>query len=598
MPRTASTFRLTTSLIAAHGGAVICLDASAEGRSYRLHASRPETFERIRTDVIGWNGAVVDVAAAALDVTVPCLARVDVRGPIEQCAGYHDECGGWSDGNDAITERLCAALQDEECGAVLLTVDSPGGSPLGLAEGVRRVVEAKAATGKRVIGFVADGMAASAAYWWISGVCDLVYLPPTAQAGSIGARAAHADISGALARDGITVTHFCWPDEGKIAFAPELPLSEIGKARGDRDIALIGEAFGAAVSASRGLPIETIRAMRADLYTGAEAVARGLCDGVATLEETTAYALTVAGGAGDPMENEDDEKGPPGARAEGDGEDDAPKAAKCGKCEGDNPAESKYCNHCGLSLGGMPAEPETEEEDAPESSKRPEAMAAKPAARAAVRAPGAASTFASLAGLPATASQPAILSALSRRVDVFAKASALTGQTSPGEVIGGLDRIAADAAKYDDTKAQLVKVQRKANAQERMDLLGKLEAGNVHTAGELFVPVLDANDKRTGDRKPAPQWSAGPEGRTLTNLRGYTTSKLTNGGPPKRDPFVPDMAAALAAAGAKDGKPTAAQIEAAKKNPTVLGMFNRPNNEKTLDQIATAFCTSGFGGAQ
>ncbi len=308
------------------------------------------------------------------------------------------------------------------------------------------------------------------------------------------------------------------------------------------------------------------------------------------------------------MEDDDKEKGPPGARAEGDEPDgdEAPAAAKCGKCEGENPAESKYCNHCGLSLGGMPADPAEaadgdEEEDEDDEKKGPPGASAgvyvSPArAAVAARSPGAATSLAALAGLRPGASQPAILASLSRRVDVFAAAAKLTGHTSPGAIVGGLQAMASEAAKLSETQGKLVKAQRTANARERMDLLGKLEAGGVHTRGELFEDIVADDSSRSV--KPAKLWSAGPEGRTLANLRGYATTKLANAGSSKRDPFVPDMAAAQAAAGKGDGKPTAAQVEAAKKNPTVLGMFNRPGNAKSLDQIATAFCASGFGGTQ
>ena len=59
------------------------------------------------------------------DTGLPLLTRVDISGPLEQRAGYHDPCSGWTDGHDAIAERLCAAFAS---GDVLLVVDSPGGA--------------------------------------------------------------------------------------------------------------------------------------------------------------------------------------------------------------------------------------------------------------------------------------------------------------------------------------------------------------------------------------------------------------------------------------------------------------------------------------
>jgi ClpP class serine protease len=507
-----------------------------------------------------------------------------VRGPIEQRAGYHDVCGGWSDGNDAIAERLCAALNDPEIGSVLMCMDSPGGSPAGLAEGVRRVVEAKAATGKKIVGWVDDGYCASAMYWWASGVCDAIYMPRDAVIGSIGARSAHGDISGALAIEGVTITHFVWPNAGKIAFTPDQPLSDLARARGDRDIALIGETFGAAVAVTRGISIETIRALSADCLTGPAGVAAGLADGVATYEEVFAYTLTLAGGAGD-QTMPDDEKDKPGALAEGDGGDDEPKAAKCGQCKADNDEDAAYCKACGLSMGGKPAaEPanddEEDGEDGPKSKPAPGAIAAR------APAPMRTATFASLAGLPATASQPAILSALTGRVSVFTKASALTGHKSPGEIVGGLDLMAKDAAALGETKTRLDTVQRKANARERMDLLGSLASANVHTRGELFEDIVDG-DKIIG-KKPAKLWSSGPEGRTLANLRGYTASALAGVSPGQsRSPYQPSEDAAKGAA-------STARAKSAEKDPAV----QRAAKSGIPVEDAAAIYAREFGGAQ
>src|ERR1044071_1465010 len=167
-------YRLTEDLAASYGGEVVCLHPLAIGQQYRLFATRqgPECNARIvrdefgtpRTvalkdpDGFGLKGAeVIDPTAEAAIVT-----RVDMRGPLEQRAGYHEPCAGWSDGHDSVTERMIAALEE---GDVLLVIDSPGGAHAGLQEGVRRVVEAKEQYGRHVIAY-ADEMIGSAAYWW------------------------------------------------------------------------------------------------------------------------------------------------------------------------------------------------------------------------------------------------------------------------------------------------------------------------------------------------------------------------------------------------------------------------------------------------
>jgi len=294
-------YELTPSLVAAYaGGPVVCLSPVAVGRRYRLRAARPgaesnrQVYRRpggLRGDLpSGANHTIGPVAPAP-----PGLIRVDISGPLEQRAGYHDECGGWSDGYDAIADRLCAAF---EVADVLLVVDSPGGACAGLQQGVARALAAKVAKGRRVTVW-ADELIGSAAVWVSMVLGDELFIPVAGQIGSIGARGAHASIAGALEKEGVAFTYFADPPE-KVALAPERPLDEVGLARGMRDVKIAADAFRAAVCASpigvrHGLTPEGLYALGADVLTGQAAVDAGLADGVATFEEVVEYALKQAG---------------------------------------------------------------------------------------------------------------------------------------------------------------------------------------------------------------------------------------------------------------------------------------------------------------
>jgi ClpP class serine protease len=219
---------------------------------------------------------------------------VRIDGPIEQRAGYHDICAGWSDGHDAICERLCAAFEQ---GDALLVVDSPGGAAAGLQQAVARVLEAKQRHGRRCTAF-ADEMIGSAADWWVDAICDECFLPPAGQKGSIGARGEHLDISGMMAKEGLKKTYFADPPD-KIAFAPEFPLGPVGEARGNRDVKIAADAFRAAVCAGPigqryQLTPEYLVELGADMLTGQAAVEAGLADGVESFDAVVEYALTLA----------------------------------------------------------------------------------------------------------------------------------------------------------------------------------------------------------------------------------------------------------------------------------------------------------------
>lgn len=588
------------------GAGVLCLAPEAMGRTFRLYAHRPDArLNRTIPQADLPSGAAHVVAPVA-----PALVRVDISGPLEQRAGYHDPCAGWSDGHDAIAERLIEAFAS---GDVLLVGDTPGGAAAGIQQATARVLAAKAHHGRRVTGF-ADEQIGSAGMWWFLSVCDELFIPPQGQIGSIGARAGHLDVSEAMAAAGERITYFVWPDEGKIAFAPELPLSPTGKARGNRDVTIIGEAFCEAVcSGPIGLRYkldrEQVVTLGADMLTGGAAHSAGLCDGVATLEEVTAYALSLAemgpvkaekGSArvrarGDRnmpktraeeqeearARTEDDDKGPPSSQPEGApssrkaGEEpgrDIP--TKCGRdgCGVENDKDAKFCKGCGASMatGEPPADAAADE---PPPSSRP------PAPGSSSRAVTSSASFAEILGLPASASVPAQKSTLLAWRRVVTKAAAMTGRTDPDEQVGALTAIEKDAANAGRLRAERNKLRDKLEVDERMSLAHRLvNAGEPR--GRVFVDTVSSDGKRTGI-KLSPMYAE----MKIGTLRGEVETREPRR--EKRDPFKADEAAARAAASKPaDGEPTPAMIEAARKDPVVIAIARRSGNTLSLDDLA------------
>lgn len=500
----------------------------------------------------------------------PIVTRVDVQGPLEQRAGYYEPCGGWSDGHDAVAERMIAALAE---GDVIMVIDSPGGAAAGLQEAVRRVVHAKEELGRHVIAY-ADEMIGSAAYWWAACVADEIYGPPSMIVGSIGARAAHGSMAGALAKEGVEVTFFAWPGEGKVAFAPELPLSDLGRQRGNRDVAMAGEAFAAAVGPRRGLSRDEIVELDADALHGAMALEARLVDGIASLEDVMEYALALA--AHEPGENDDmktkgptkpgiasatrseDPKDPDKTKAEGDGDGDPKKdpppsdKMECTGCGMANEKNAKYCDQCGAPMGDTAAaegdEPDGDEPpkkdpeegraagDTPDEDERSEP--APPDERRATAAH--AGSLAALVGLRANASHPAIKSAVISLASLAKAAMGLTGTKSPGEAEGALKSLADDAAEVANLRTEVKAGKKREARREKMDLLLKLAAKNLpgYPRGELLVDREVQGKIVTG---PAPMYDEMP----LSTLRGFVNGKLTSSasGPAsvtQRSPFEPD----------------------------------------------------------
>src|SRR5690606_37146136 len=129
------------------------------------------------------------------------IAVVPVRGMIEHRSSFFSEfLGGAS--IEALRAALRAALADPEVAAIVLDIDSPGGTVAGITE---LAAELRAARSVKPIYAVANTLAASAAYWLASQATEVV-ATPSATVGSIGVLVVHLDQSRALDQAGITPT--------------------------------------------------------------------------------------------------------------------------------------------------------------------------------------------------------------------------------------------------------------------------------------------------------------------------------------------------------------------------------------------------------
>lgn len=579
MPR--KSFALSLSLVAASvgvGGAVF-LDSASLGRTYPLHASRPGPALNLRAvrdgSRVEWRA---DLPSGAAHVVAPvtsagALIRVDVVGPLEQRAGYHDPCSGWSDGHDAVADRLCEAFAQ---GDVLLVMDTPGGAAAGLAQGIERAQQAKAHHGRNCIVY-ADEQIGSAGVAWAYGIGDEVYIPKHGQIGSIGARGGHQSIAAMLAREGIEVTFFAWPNEGKIALAQERPLSDVGRERGARDISILGEWFAAMVESSaigmrHGLTRDVIVALGADVLTGQSAVDGGLADGVASFDTVTSYALRLA------ESGRDGETAMPGARAEGDmPEDDKPKERaeegkpeeqKCSSCNAARTGVGGYCAGCGKPFA-------KDDDEAPPSSKPP--AKDKPEERASARAPTRSGTTLSLApllGIDETMSVPAQRQMAIDMRAIVSGATKLTGEMSADRVLAGFDvigREAANARRYRSERNSAISERDEAVKHGLADRLLACNSDS-YTRADVFVDEVDDKGARTGV-KLATEFAEMSVAR-MRAIVERTEAKAT-----KRDPFQPPTidgakANADAATGAKPGAITEEAITRATSLDAVKQIVN------------------------
>lgn len=210
------------------------------------------------------------------------IAVLPLYGTIVQRAGMMTE---WSGG--ASTQQFAAAfrdaLADPVVDAILIDVDSPGGSVYGVSE---LADEIYAARGKKQIVAVANSLAASAAYW-IGASASEFYVTPSGEVGSIGVWSAHEDWSQALDEMGVKTTLISagkYKTEGNgyeplSAEARDFMQSRVNDYYG---------AFTRSVARGRGVPVASVRdGMGQGRVLGAEqALAEKMVDGVMTFDDT------------------------------------------------------------------------------------------------------------------------------------------------------------------------------------------------------------------------------------------------------------------------------------------------------------------------
>jgi signal peptide peptidase SppA len=226
--------------------------------------------------------AIAREEAAAVATSVPTqpnkIALISVSGPLTPR-------GSWYGGSlSQIASQVARAAADPDVAGIVLDVDSPGGTVAGTAEAAAAVAEA--AQKKPVIACV-NTLAASAAYWIASQASEIV-MSPSADVGSIGAMVMHVDYGKALEEAGITVTMIRSEQSPKKNEAhPFGPLSDDARAHLQSRVNDAGGAFIKAVASGRKVSQAKVKEEfgQGHMFGAREAVARGMADRVATLDQ-------------------------------------------------------------------------------------------------------------------------------------------------------------------------------------------------------------------------------------------------------------------------------------------------------------------------
>lgn len=218
-----------------------------------------------------YDGADLEVAKVGSSIAI-----VSVSGPLE----HHETW--FFDSYDAIVSRVREALSDDEVGAVVLKIDSPGGDAAGATEATRQLRSLAKESGKKLWAY-SDEACFSAAYS-IASACDEIWLPETGGVGSVGVIAQVVDATAANAKAGMDI-RLVTSGARKADTHPDRKLDDAVLTALQSRVDAMAEAFVGVVASSRGMTPEAVYALEAGVFLGASAVHAGLADGVAGWDE-------------------------------------------------------------------------------------------------------------------------------------------------------------------------------------------------------------------------------------------------------------------------------------------------------------------------
>lgn len=197
-------------------------------------------------------------------------------------------------GMEGFRARLQSMVDNPDVGAIVLDIDSPGGTVAGTAETGDAV---RAAAAVKPVVAIADTLAASAAYW-IASQASQLWVTPSGEVGSIGVFGVHLDVSKALADAGVVPTIIKSEDSPyKAELTPFQPLSDeaLANVQGRTNAELVN--FHRAVAQGRNVSVDRVKSEfgQGRTVSAQRAVELGMADRVGTMSDVLNSLRTKSG---------------------------------------------------------------------------------------------------------------------------------------------------------------------------------------------------------------------------------------------------------------------------------------------------------------
>lgn len=255
-------------------------------------AIMPEAMPKLVSVVNRWavgikldKEAVQEISAARpkkLETVEGGVAVLPLFGVVAQRLNIMQEISEGGTSTEMFGRAFDRAIADPSIGAVVLDIDSPGGSVYGVEEVAEKIYKARDV---KPVYAVANSLAASAAYW-IGSAAGQFFVTPSGEAGSIGVFTMHTDWSKFNETVGVTPTYI-YAGKYKVEGQPDAPLADEAKAAIQSAVDSYYDSFTEGVARNRATTTKAVKGGFGEgrVVRAKQAAELGMADGVKTLEQ-------------------------------------------------------------------------------------------------------------------------------------------------------------------------------------------------------------------------------------------------------------------------------------------------------------------------
>ncbi len=194
---------------------------------------------------------------------------------------------------DEIAPAINDAADDETIEAIVIRVDSPGGTPAA-SDDILRAIERAKQKGKPVI--VSMGPTAASGGYWVSAYADQIFAGPLTLTGSIGVLGGKVSVGKLWDKIGVNWDKSIQWGKNSGMWSLNTPFSKSEAERIDAMLDNVYAAFTARVAKGRGMTQEQVDKIAGGrVWTGMRAVKIGLVDQLGGLREAMDYTAQILG---------------------------------------------------------------------------------------------------------------------------------------------------------------------------------------------------------------------------------------------------------------------------------------------------------------